>query len=146
VVIRWFTIASTLFSVIAMYIVIVNCSSTVRGNHQILYSTNLKFSHRRRNVKVGERRGDPVKAVKFVKVYWHWCSSKRSGALNGILKSTGFLARRQMGGQDFTRFHDPRRGISLAVTRSNLPYGMPHPKRIGVKSCQLQCLREFAQR
>jgi hypothetical protein len=48
---------------------------------------------RRRCVKVGDRRGDPVKAVKFVKVYWHWCSPKRSGALNWILKPAGFLAR-----------------------------------------------------
>jgi hypothetical protein len=71
---------------------------------------------RRRSVKAGERRGDPEKAIKFVKVYWHGCSPKRSGGSNGILKATQFLARPQMGGLDFTGFDDSLVGISPVVS------------------------------
>jgi hypothetical protein len=65
---------------------------------------------------VGERKGDPVKAVKFVKVYWHGCSPKRSGGSNGVLKAPRFLARPQMGGLDFTGFDDPLVGISPVLS------------------------------
>jgi hypothetical protein len=41
----WFIEASTLLSVVARYMVILNCSSPVRSLYRILYNTRLEFIH-----------------------------------------------------------------------------------------------------